>query len=68
MAPTLLGKKIENCFTSGPSIFDVVSGNLTAMEELLRRAAVILRSSFRANGPNYFAVDGVIANPKFTSS
>ena len=26
MAPTLLGRKTENCRTSGPPIFEVVSG------------------------------------------
>jgi hypothetical protein len=32
IAPTLLVKKIENCLTSGPPIFDVVSGSFVAME------------------------------------
>src|SRR5438477_6536388 len=31
MAPTLFGKKTENCRTSGPSILEVVSGKSTCM-------------------------------------
>jgi hypothetical protein len=31
MAPTLLGKKTENCRTSGPPIFEVVSGKSICM-------------------------------------
>jgi hypothetical protein len=31
MAPTLLGKKTENCRTSGPPILEVVSGKLICM-------------------------------------
>src|SRR5207244_11272414 len=31
IAPTLLGRNTENCFTSGPSIFEVVSGKLTVI-------------------------------------
>src|SRR3954449_3715484 len=31
MAPTLLGRKTENCLTSGPSRLDVVSGRSTPM-------------------------------------
>src|SRR5437773_8132479 len=31
MAPTLFGKKTENCRTSGPPIFEVVSGKSTCM-------------------------------------
>src|SRR5207248_4349615 len=37
IAPTLLGRKTENCFTSGPSIFDVVSGNLTVIGQRTAR-------------------------------
>src|SRR4051812_46767597 len=33
MAPTLFGRKMENCVTSGPSIFEVVCGNSTSMEQ-----------------------------------
>src|SRR5262249_12227269 len=33
IAPTLLGRKIENCFTSGPAIFEVVDGRLAAINE-----------------------------------
>src|SRR5438105_15293536 len=31
MAPTLFGRKTENCRTSGPPIFEVVSGKSTCM-------------------------------------
>src|SRR5205085_12593057 len=31
MAPTLFGKKTENCRTSGPPIFEVVSGKSSCM-------------------------------------
>src|SRR5262249_26075729 len=31
IAPTLFGRNTENCFTSGPSIFEVVSGKLTVI-------------------------------------
>jgi hypothetical protein len=29
--PTLFGRKTENCLTSGPSIFEVVSGKSTGI-------------------------------------
>jgi hypothetical protein len=48
MAPTLFGRKIENCFTSGPPVFDVVSGNFAVMKNLRFRVANCFRSSFRA--------------------
>jgi hypothetical protein len=32
----LFGKKIENCLTRGPSIFEVVCGILTSMKRVRR--------------------------------
>src|SRR5882724_5130148 len=37
IAPTLFGRKTENCFTSGPSIFEVVCGKSTAIWVARRR-------------------------------
>src|SRR2546423_3909712 len=40
IAPTLFGKKIENCLTSGPSIFELVCGRATSMRQKARREPV----------------------------
>src|SRR5215469_7497959 len=37
IAPTLFGRNTENCFTSGPPIFDVVSGKSTGIRVAGRR-------------------------------
>ena len=57
IAPTLLGRKTENCFTSGPSIFEVISGNLTGMYQ----REVGAKSRPRAG--QYLTADLSFANP-----
>ena len=36
-SPTLFGRKTENCFTSGPSIFEVDSGKSTVIKRTTPR-------------------------------
>src|SRR5260370_40926618 len=38
MAPTLFGRKTENCFTSGPSRFEVVLGKSSGMDRWIGRS------------------------------
>src|SRR2546430_12172874 len=40
IAPTLFGKKIENCLTRGPSIFELVCGRSTSMRQKARSEPV----------------------------
>src|SRR5439155_1298537 len=40
IAPTLFGRKTENCFTSGPPIFEVVSGKSTGMSVARHRRKI----------------------------
>src|SRR5436190_6305885 len=42
IAPTLFGRKTENCFTSGPPIFEVVSGKLTVIQITAPRRNILL--------------------------
>jgi hypothetical protein len=53
----LFGRKTENCFTSGPSIFEVVCGKSTAIWVARRRE----KSASRID--NYLTVDLSLANP-----
>src|SRR5207247_6848375 len=39
IAPTLFGRKTENCLTSGPSIFEVVSGKSTGISMAVAQAS-----------------------------
>jgi len=39
MAPTLFGRKTENCLTSGPSRFEVVLGESSGMGRWIGRSA-----------------------------
>src|SRR6266404_7775202 len=57
IAPTLFGRKTENCFTSGPSIFEVVCGKSTAIWVARRRE----KSAPRID--NYLIADLSLANP-----
>src|SRR5882762_3822006 len=57
IAPTLFGRKTENCFTSGPSIFEVVCGKSTAIWVARCRG----KSASRID--NYLIADLSLANP-----
>ena len=56
IAPTLFGRNTENCFTSGPSIFEVVPGRF----EVIWIAAV--RRNLHTRQPNYLIVGISLAN------
>src|SRR5437588_3870698 len=62
MAPTLFGKKIENCLTRGPSIFALVCGRSTSMwrsatrpirraetRESMASAGIFLQTNYRSH-------------------
>ena len=55
IAPTLFVRKIENCLTSGPPIFDVVSGNFAVIGKVLRSFRLLFAQQLPRKEPNYFA-------------
>src|SRR3954466_1530682 len=58
IAPTLLGRKTENCLTSAPWMPEAVSGEFRAMSKLTARCA---KGRHRAGG-NYLTGELLFAN------
>src|SRR5437762_10488702 len=61
IAPTLFGRKTENCFTSGPPIFEVVSGKLTVIQITAPRRNILL-----ARQTDYLILGVLLANQYIT--
>src|SRR5260370_27190616 len=57
IAPTLFGRNTENCFTSGPSIVEVISGRF----EVIWIAA--LHGNFHTHHTNYLILSVSLAKP-----
>src|SRR6266404_5856345 len=65
IAPTLFGRKTENCLTSGPSIFEVVSGKSTGIRVAVAQASCLWNGKSHSlegcSTMHYLIVDLLIA-------